>query len=275
MAKNEGNRFGAEPTMASDLKPGGAEMEAFGPYSEIQQLPLGVGPAQAFAWFSRWASSAPKFLVPAGAQHASSGQLQGQGFAPGAVFETTFIMQHSRRSRGAGRGHGRGTTTSTSTTKMTWRVKEADPANCMVRFHQTAVTTYPNTIQLVTEANVYNDVLFKFDRGANGITELTLKHTMYRDDCKDMGKIPCWLYLIPCCWCMICIIKDVTAKEHVGAYVQQQVAGVASRMNFALQAAQQDGSIIGRAGPVQQQNPAATPMPVASVAMPVSEDVKG
>ena len=64
------------------------------PYQRQQQLATGITPAQGYAWLSRWASSAPQFLVPPGAQHARSGQLQGQGFSVGSVFTTEFTQQH-------------------------------------------------------------------------------------------------------------------------------------------------------------------------------------
>jgi len=98
------------------------------PCQRQQQLAPGITPALAYSWLSRWASSAPQFLVPPGAQHARSGQLQGQGFSMGAVFTTEFTKQ---RMSGGGRNHR--AHLRTQSTNMTWTVTGVDAAQCMVR----------------------------------------------------------------------------------------------------------------------------------------------
>ena len=95
------------------------------PCQQQQQLAPGITPALAYSWLSRWASSAPQFLVPPGAQHARSGQLQGQGFSMGAVFTTEFTRQ--RMSGRRRRAHLR-----TQSTKLTWTVTEVDASQCRV-----------------------------------------------------------------------------------------------------------------------------------------------
>ena len=98
------------------------------PCQRQQQLSPGISPALAYSWLSRWASSAPQFLVPPGAQHARSGQLQGQGFSLGAVFTTEFTQQ---RMTGGGRNHR--AHLRMQSTNMKWTVTEVDAAQCMVR----------------------------------------------------------------------------------------------------------------------------------------------
>ena len=78
--------------------------QTYQPCVVTQQLAAGISPSQAYGWLERWSTSAPKFLVPPGAKHTSSGQIQGQGFQLGSKFETTFTKETQW---GGGGMHGR------------------------------------------------------------------------------------------------------------------------------------------------------------------------
>ena len=236
------------------------------PCQRQQQLAPGITPAQGYAWLSRWASSAPQFLVPPGAQHARSGQLQGQGFSVGSVFTTEFTQQHmsgGRKHRARLRTH---------TTTMTWAVTEADASQCMVRFKMTSGggTSYqditsvvapppkrvnsPGVINIGGGGTSYQDITFQFGLGTDGLTYLNLNGTYYYDE--QASRPNPALFLCPCCWCILCIWYMVAGSVDVNAEVQKACNELANRIHFALQASLQNGTINGGGGNVMMQ-----PMP--------------
>jgi hypothetical protein len=234
-----------------------------------QQLAAGITPSQAYRWLSRWSTSAPKFLVPTGAQHTSSGQIKGQGIMPGAVFETTYTEQRITSTRSA--------MNRTSVKKWTFTVLEANQAQCTVRFTVDRKNITPGMTTINFGGDMQTNSLFQFSVGTNGITVLSLTTSVHITDPDPAGKgnkkpsTPCILFF-PLCWpclCMYCCCNPTSMAKgfapNIQAGVEKNTTETVRLIHFALQAAQQDGSINGGNGggvgvgmvvvtPQQQQN---------------------
>jgi hypothetical protein len=208
------------------------------PCQRQQQLAPGITPAHAYAWLSRWASSAPQFLVPPGAQHAHSGQVQGQGFSVGSVFTTKFTQQQMS---GGQHRHVR-----VATTTMTWTVTEADASTCMVRFKMTQKMNTPGVIQMGSGGGSFQDITFQFGLGTNGLTNLNLNGTYYHDEQASQPNPA--LRLCPCCCCILCMWRIAAGSHDMNAAIHKAFNDLASRIHFALQASLQNGTINGGAG---------------------------
>ena len=255
--------------------------QTYRPAVVTQQLAAGITPAQAYRWLSQWSTSAPKFLVPPGAQHASSGQVQGNGFLPGAVFETTYTEQKNSLSNSRST-HMSNHRMRTVVTKWTFTVLDANQMQGMVRFSVDRQNVTDVAINIGPSGRLETTSLFQFSTGTSGATVLSLTTSVHVNTniapSKKPGP-PCLCYF-PLCWCCLfcwCCCNPVnklgamaTDPASVEAGMQKNTTETVRLIHFALQAAQQDGSINGGMGMQQQQQQLRSAEPVKVVhAVPV------
>ena len=151
--------------------------------------------------------------------------------------------------------------------KWTFTVLEANQDQGMVRFSVDRQNVTPNIRTIdIGGASLNTTSLFQFSIGASGATVLSLTTSVLATEktgaAKKKGGPPCFLFFPLCwpclCWYCFCNPGDKFAAMagnagNVEAGMRKNTTDTVRLIHFALQAAQQDGSINGGMGMQHQQ----------------------